>query len=951
MTILNARLNLLVACLVYLLPTLSYAGWAPSPRQKIDLSGKWRFHADPANNGINSNGQQIHFEEEVTLPGSMAENKKGEPLQQHSSHALNPLYKYVGAAWYQKEITIPASWKDKQVQLFLERTKVTRVYVDGNFVGGSSILSAPQVFDLTGILTPGRHTITIMVSNDPKLVRVGSSHAVSDDTQTNWNGIIGQLYLEAANAIMIDKVRIHPDVPNKQVQVQVSIRNQKKTPQRVTIVVQAKSWNSAAAHVVKPLQWTVDLKKDDTVIHVAYPMGNNVQLWSEYHPALYQLILQMRSGKELLDEQTYHFGMRRFVAAGTQFRINDVVTFLRGKNDGCIFPLTGYPAMDTAAWRRLYRIAKSYGINHYRFHSYTPPAAAFLAADVEGIYIQSELPLWANLYATDTITRNYQCEEGKAIFDAYGNHASFVMFTLGNELTGEPAVHNQLVRDLRAYDGNRRLYAYGTNAFYADPRPGDADDFWVTMRTGKESPARECDVRGSFATTEDVSNGIINTYPPSTRRNFAGAIAGIRLPVIGHETGQYQVYPDYRELPLYTGVLKPHNLEMFKKRLFDAGMGDQAAAFFEASGKLSALLYREEIEMAFRTPGLAGFQLLDLQDYPGQGTALVGLLNAFMDSKGLISPETFRTFNNDAVLQLLMDRYTYTNSDTFTAAIQLVNYRPRNIHNKILEWRMVKAGSDAIIASGKLPVQHAACGKINYLGQIVVPLQKVTAAAKLEIRLQVPGAGLQTEYPVWVYPSDIAIKVPSSITVATQLSEAVVQTLTAGGKVLLFPDHQQLMNKTVPPQFISEFWNWRIFKGGAERNKRPVSAGTLGILTDPKHPLFNAFPTEFHTNWQWWSITTQARPLILDSTNRKFRPLVQVIDNIDRNHKLGIIFESAVGKGKLLVCMADLPALQDKPEARQLYYSILQYMTSRAFEPPYKMELSELNKLLSGTAP
>src|SRR5690606_27562397 len=100
-----------------------------------------------------------------------------------------------------------------------------------------------------------------------------------------------------------------------------------------------------------------------------------------------------------------------------------------------------------------------------------------------------------------------------------------------------------------------------------------------------------------------------------------------------------------------------------------------------------------------------------------------------------------------------------------------------------------------------------------------------------------------------------------------------------GGSVLLLPEHQSIKDKSVKGQFISEFWNWKVFKGAAENMKRPVSAGTLGILTNPQHPLFNSFPTEFHTNWQWWAITKNARPLILDSTNKNYRPIVQVIDN------------------------------------------------------------------------
>ncbi|MGV3507865.1 MAG: sugar-binding domain-containing protein, partial [Sphingobacteriaceae bacterium] len=850
-----------------------------SVREQIQLAGSWQLKLDPSNAGLKTNWQDSTFKEEIKLPGSLEENKKGKRVEKASSKYLNQTFQYTGAAWYQKEIDVPASWANKHVELFLERTKVTQVWIDGKPIGRSTLLSAPQVYDLTTTLTPGKHVLTIMVDNSHHLVSVGGSHALSEHTQTNWNGIIGKMYLEASEKLRIDWVRVDPDIKNKVANAQVKISS--LAGEKFKVELQASAFNSKNEHQVKPLTFKIKTEGRDSVFQFFYPLGEDALLWDEYNPSLYKLTVSLLDKRQIKDNVSTSFGLRDFKAAGTQFSINDVITFLRGKNDGCIFPLTGYSPMETAAWQKLYRIAKSYGINHYRFHSYTPPAAAFEAADLEGIYIQSELPLWANFTLKDTVQVNFQSREGRAILDAYGNHASFVMFSLGNELAGDSSIHNKLVRDFRAYDDDRRLYAYGTNAFYADPKPGATDDFWVTMRTGKESSKSEFDVRGSFATTEDGENGILNAWEPSTHYNFSQGIKGLKLPVVGHETGQFQIYPDYTEMPRYTGVLRPLNFGIFKKRLEDAGMGDQATDFFKASGKLTALLYREEIEMAFRTPGFAGFQLLDLQDYPGQGTALVGLLNAFMENKGIITAEDFKKFNNDVVIQLLMDKYVWANDQTYAADVQLVNYSPADISNKKLNW-IALTEENKEIARGTLAVDLVQKAKINSVGKISIPLQNLTKASKLLIKLELADSPYKIEYPIWVYPNTLNTN-STSVKVTTKLDENTIEELNNGGRVLLFPDHEVIKDRSVGPQFISEFWNWLVFKGAATNMTRPVSAGTLGILTNPKHPIFNDFPTDFHTNWQWWSITKNARPFILDNTESGYHPIVQVIDNIDRN--------------------------------------------------------------------
>lgn len=928
-------------CLLYIQVSAQHAD--SFNRAQIQLNGNWKLALDPTHTGLQKNWQDSVLHDEITLPGSLEEHNKGNKVTQVTTKYLNQSYQYVGTAWYQKEIEIPATWRNKLVQLFLERSKVTQVWIDGKLIGRKTLLSAPQVYEFKE-LVPGKHTLTIMVDNSPKLVAVGGSHALSEHTQTNWNGIIGKIYLEAAEKLKIDWLKVTPDVKNKTVNVSAKILNLQGKAQKITIQLQASVVNGEA-QAIAPLAIKAKLEGVDSAFNFTYPLGAEAALWSEYHPIVYQLAVSLKDKKVTTDQISTRFGLREFKATGTQFTINEVVTFLRGKNDACIFPLTGYPPMETAAWQKLYRIAKSYGINHYRFHSYTPPEAAFEAADLEGIYIQSELPNWADFNIKDTAQANFQYNEGKAILDAFGNHASFVMLSLGNELSGDKAVHEKLISDLKKSDHTRRLYAYGTNAFYADPKPGKNDDFWVTMRTGKETPQYQFDVRGSFATTEDVGNGIINSVKPATNHNFSSAIKGVKLPVIGHETGQFQIYPDYTEIPKYTGKLRPANFELFKKRLQDAGMGDLAVDFFKASGKLAALLYREEIEMALRTPGFAGFQLLDLQDYPGQGTALVGLLNAFMESKGLIAAEEFKQFNNDVVLQLIMEKYCWTNDEHYKAKIQLANYSPDDLSEKTLKWT-ASTIEGMVVATGNLVIPIAQKGKINSLGELTFSLHQLSKAKKLLIKLELLKTPYQITYPIWVYPKNIDT-VSTGITVTTELNQQAIAVLDSGGSVLYFPRPTKLKEKTVGSQFIAEFWNWFVFKGAANNMKRPESAGTLGILTNSKHPIFNDFPTEFYTNWQWWSILKNSRPMILDRTDLSYRPIVQVIDNIDRNHKLGILFEFKTGKGKLLVSMANLPVILDKPEGRQLYHSIINYMLSASFDPKAQLSFTQLKEMFT----
>jgi len=914
-----------------------------SVRTMLSLEGNWQFSMDPAGQGLREKWYNKMLSGIVKLPGTMDENGKG--MINHDTAEIMRLSRertYAGRAWYRKEVIIPESWQGRIIRLKMERTKPSEIWVDSIYAGSSSAILTPQVYDLTKQLTPGKHYLTIMVNNGSGSVPEGitSSHAWTEHTQTNWNGIIGEFFLEALDPDHFVSVMAFPDISSKSFLIKAKIMSSGESDKKARISIKGHGWNLPGRHNGKPGSFTVQLKPGMNEIELTYKPGRDIRLWSEFDPALYRLSLSMKEGS-VTDNLTIDLGMRFFSTRGTQFTINDIVTFLRGKHDACVFPLTGHPPMDVESWLKVFRTAKSYNINFYRFHSWTPPEAAFEAADIEGIYLQPELPFWGSLSKNDTSGLNeFLIETGDRILQEYGNHASFVMFALGNELSGDQRVMKSFTDHFRSID-NRHLMAFGSNNYLGFRGQAKGEDYYAGCRIGKDpGTSFSTHIRGSFSFADAYDGGYINGSYPSSDRNYEGAISKCSVPATGTEVGQYQVYPDFNEIRKYVGVLKPWNLITFRKRLEQNNLSDQAMDFSRASGALSMICYRADIEMALRTPGFGGFHLLDLQDFPGQGTALVGILDAFMESKGLITPEEFSHFCNKVVPLFVTDKFCLTNTEKLTGRIEVANYSERDLDGQNVTWSLAGQNNE-ILARGNVTSDFPQ-GKLTNAARIDIGLSNVIRPEKTVLRIKLEGTGYENSYPLWIYPENREISVPEGITISTKLDKQTIDVILNGGKVLLFPEFNDIMDQSAGGLFTTDYWNYRMFRGISESQNRPVSPGTMGILTDPSHPLFDDFPTGSHSDWQWWSIVKNSRPLILDRTPAGYKPVIQVIDNIERNHKLGLVFEFRLGAGKILVCMSDLRLIQDRPEARQFYSSILDYMASDKFKPLQDISASDL---------
>jgi hypothetical protein len=918
-------------------------------QQKIDLAGTWQFAMDPSDKGIDKAWFKQALTDSLILPGSLTSNGKGEDITLNTPWTgqivdssfykkpeyakfreagnikipfwLQPVKYYKGAAWYQKEVTIPEDWNGKSLGLFLERCHwESRLWVDDKEVGMQNSLGTPHRYDLTNILTPGKHRLSLCIDNRTKDIDPGvNSHSISDHTQSNWNGAVGQLYLEARPVINIQNIQVYPDVQNRKLAVSIKVQNPTGKPATAKLDLAIKGTYQNQSE-------NFDLKEGENTLRMTMEVGADVKAWNEFHPNVYTLKANLKdrtSGET--DERTTTFGMREFKTNGKQILINGQPTFLRGTLECAIFPKTGYPATDLTEWLRIFTVCRAHGLNHMRFHSWCPPQAAFDAADQTGFYLHVECSSWANQSTTLGDGKPFDAylyEESERMVEEYGNHPSFCMMVYGNEPGGKNQ-HQFLTEFVNFWKSkdSRRLYTSGAgwpnlpvNDFLSDSKPR---------------------IQGWGQELKSVING----EAPRTDYDWSEYNSKFPQPIVSHEIGQWCVYPNFKEISKYDGVLKARNFELFQETLKDHGMAQLADSFLLASGKLQALCYKADIEAALRTKDFGGFQLLDLHDFPGQGTALVGVLDPFWGEKGYISPAEYKRFCNSTVPLARLKKLIFTNNETFEAEIEVAHYGDSALVACIPEWKITGTG-DKLIQSGKFAQTEIPLGNCFKLGDISCSLTSVTTPEML--KLEVTINGLSNSWDFWVFPAvKEVISGEENIRVVQKLDARTAQFLQNGGSVLL-----NLKKGTLPKEmggdikigFSTIFWNTAWTRGQAPH--------TLGILCNPKHPALADFPTEYHSNYQWWDAMSHSGAINLTTFPADLNPIVRVIDDWVTNRPLALVFEARVGKGKILVSGIDLTSDPDKrPEAQQLLFSLKKYMVGEKFNPIVEIAVEQIRKL------
>jgi len=933
----------------------SLLAFSPCTRaqQVISLSGAWDF----------AMGDTPEYDDYVMLPGSMLTNDKGNRVYVNtqwtgslydSSYYFNPYMEkyrhegemkfpffltpkrhYVGTAWYRRQVYVPHAWSNQRITLFLERPHIeTTVYINGKEVGQQMSLSVPHRYDVTKYIQFGaRNEIAVRVYNGIENVCVGQdSHSVTDQTQGNWNGITGRIELQAQwKKLNIKHVRIIPNVAERSARIEVELENHTDGVRVFPIWdydVNVEVSSVAGQHFHTTM--TKEALGNKKVFKVS--LGDKAQLWDEFHPNLY--LLTVEAGEDVYETT---FGLREITTKQRQLYINGRPLFLRGTVENCCFPETGYPPTDEAEWLRIFRKCKEYGLNHVRFHSYCPPEAAFAAADQVGIYLQPEGPTWPNhgvKLRRGMAIDKYLMEESKRIIDEYGHHPSFVMMAAGNEPAGDWVSYcNDWVKEMRKYDPTKIYAGASVGGGWAWD---SASDYHVKggargLNWDKKAPQ----------SSDDYFDGIC--FP----RNYQSEVAN-ESPIVTHEKGQWCAFPDFNEIPQYTGAYRAGNFDIFRDLLRDNGMEQMDRKFLMASGKLQTLCYKYEIERNLRTKDYAGFQLLGLNDYSGQGTALVGVLNVFWREKGYCTARDWTQFCNAIVPLARFPKFVYTTADTLRVPVEAYNATFATLTDVAPTYYIYNDTMQ--VASGTLDnLKELSIGKNHELGTVTLPLSQVQVPAKLTLEVRL-SPSYKNHWDFWVYSAsqectasqDYSAK---TIFIADSLDAKAQKVLRKGGTVLLTAAGRVTLGSDVKQSYLPVFWNTSWFK------MRPPH--TTGAYIDSSHPLFKyGFPTDEWSNLNWWELLNKAQVMNLMELPRDYQSPIQPIDTWHVSRKLGMLIEAKVGKGRLLMTTMDITnRLSERPVARQMRKAIICYMQSDDFHPAIQLDEETIRDFYHKQAP
>ncbi len=840
---------------------------------------------------------------------------------------LTPSKYYVGNAWYGKTVTVPKAWKKLRVFLCLERPHIeTTVFINGKQAGKDSSLSVPHEFDITPYIIYGQpNDIRIRVYNGIENVCVGQdSHSVTDQTQGNWNGIVGSIQLIAKPKQYIRNVQVYPDIHSKRIKVELGIVGGKG---KYNLKFNVAGRNHNMRKIIADGQGKVTL---------TLPMGDDVKLWDEFTPNLYTLT-------SILGEDTVRttFGMREISIKGRQFYMNGRKTWMRGTVESCCFPLTGYPPTNEAEWIRVFRKCKEYGLNHVRFHSYCPPEAAFSAADKVGIYLQPEGPSWPNhgvKLGRGMSIDHYLLQETQRMVERYGNHPSFCMLAAGNEPAGDWVKWVGDFVDYWKQTGDRRRVYCGASVgggWAWDPK----SEYHV------KGGAKGLDwVKRAPQSADNFNENVIRV----TQKGRKPITFNVNEPLLTHELGQWCAFPDLKETSQYTGAYKARNFEIFSDLLKDNGMASQAEKFLHASGKLQTLAYKYDIERNLRTKDYAGFQMLSLNDYSGQGTALVGVLNVFWREKGYCTAKDWTQFCSPIVPLAKFPKFVYTNDDTLSVDIEMYNAYKEPLKNARSTY-FIHDYERNEYSHGLLSQQDIAVGKNIVLGTARFPLSQFKKPVKLTLTVITNPQNdvkqrIENHWDFWVYPHSQDIPPVKDVYVSDTLNRKVMDVLRKGGKVLITAAGKVTMGGDVKQHYLPVFWNTSWFK------MRPPH--TTGAYIDAKHPMFRDFPTDDWANLNWWELLNKAQVMNLRDFPSSYQSPIQPIDTWHVSRKLGMVIEANVLNGKLLMTTMDIESnLSARPVARQMRKAILEYMNSDSFKPAITITPQLVQRLFTESAP
>ncbi len=898
-----------------------FAAFAAAADSVKDLSGTWRVTGEGLS-GV------------VRLPGTLADAKLGthktatdwaKYTDRQSKGALTREYQYRGKAVYEREIELTEEEARYPLELVMERVMLhSELAIDGEAVGSCDSLAVEHVYPIPQRLTkPGRHTIRLTLDNSNRYNFSEWAHSYGPVMQSVWHGVVGEFALRRQSPLR--KARVFATWPaNGKLVVEVPEGYENLGNMKLWKCGSMEVWKCESVKARKPSPYRrgfslVELKLD-----------REPEAWSEHHPNLY--VLELRDEVNDFAHQI-RFGFRSVSAHDHAIWINGLKWFMRGNLDCCHFPLTGAPDTTKAWWLGTFRkLRYEDGINTIRFHSWTPPKAAFDAADELGMFCVVEAGMWQDRWMhserlgvgspIDTFVQN----EMRVILERRGDSPSFISLGIGNELGGNDfKTMSKWLDDCRAFDP-RRLYLASTAR-----DSSSSDDYTTTHRHPEVGMVRA-------------------RIKPSTDWDYEDVYGKPRLPIVAHEIGQWPIYVDWvHELAKYTGVLRPYNLEHYRDVAVKSGTERLWPRFCEVSAKLNRLMYKDEVESFMRTPSCAGLQLLSVQDFTGQFEAMIGWRDSFYDLKPSVKAlAPFRDIFNELPHLARFEKYCWSVGETYKAKLLVRNLTEKPILEGT-EFEAAVAGQPPYRGYTFRLAKTINPGEVGIVGEVSLPLTADMAGKGFVLRFG------SNAWPFWVFGRARRLGEDASPYLETASFDEAVAALAKGGTVLYIGPSA----KSAKSHFKPVYWSTGHFRSANSE------LSTLGYSIRADHPALRGFPTEDWADWQWYNLVEGGvkhgiADLVGSFVPRDrggrgatalpaFDPIIQPVPDLHYSTPMGMLFELKVGNGRLMVCGLNL---SDKtlPEVCAIRKSILSYMESKDFNPATAIEMETFKEAFAPQA-
>lgn len=917
------------------------AGYAASDlsleaRPLINLSGEWEFKLDPLDVGRAEkwfqnkepyerrihvpgawNAQGVNFAakpqllqyEEQRLTEQKALNKLGTLGVQRESERLFSVYP--GPAWYRKSVTIPADWSGKIPWLiFAGVHREAEVWINRQPAGTHHSYLIPFRIDLSPYTKPGEQMqidVRVDARRRPDVDPLMGCLDTLDFLYVTWGGLHGPVRIEATAATRIGDVFVKPQLTTETAEINVEVGGQRS--ERISV----------SAEIVEPNGLSVasaqkELGPNSTSIELSVPVPK-AKLWSPKSPFLYTVGIRLMASNRVIDTRAVRFGMREFRVAGSQFLLNGQPIFLRGYGDDCIYPLTICPPSDKAEFQRRLSLARAYGFNYVRHHSWTPPVEYLEAADELGMMLQPEFPFayrW-DLPATAEAKRS-ALEQWEANIRLHRNHPSIVTWCLGNELYDSFDLAPEMYRIAKRLDPSRPVIDSDGCNFKHKER--DTLDFLVVQFNEGSSIGFQ---DSKYNIPKDVSK-----------------------PVVAHEMGYFVTLPQLNQFDFFQNGLRPYWLYQARNLVTSQGLEKAYPEWLKASYRLQAVSLKSNLEAARRSR-LNGTSVWLFQDYPN---CAEGVVDMFFHPKG-VPPEEFRKYNSSTVLLLETPRRNWRGGESIDLKFAVSRFEDEPTVNARLNWKI--STDDETMASGGRDGLQIRAGGVQDLpaSKWTVPNGGGARQATLSAELIDSNGRTENSWRIWIFPPDSTATPDKSIAIlgfdrlseifpnaraisnytvstdtdlilTTQLRPGVINYLSAGGSVfLLDPEGTFPVEKT---NFRLSSWD-----GG----------GPSGTIFDRQHPALRYMPSEGWCDLQFYPLIQGSKSILLNSLPNRIEPLVRCIDRPTRLADRAYLFEVSVGRGKLLVSgfnFAGAIELKD-PAAAFLLNQFVRYALGPNFSP------------------